>query len=92
MVLGNGFRCRSGRCETSLFGFDNNTALLAPVTDLPCFCRFYRFKIIVLSAMYLVTLGTVPLVQIIGIDGQMAVAAPQHIFLVRQQSQGKVSA
>jgi hypothetical protein len=42
--------------------------------------------------MYLKTLGAIPFVQIIGVDGQMAVPAPQHIFLFRQQDKGEVPA
>lgn len=75
-----------------LVGFNNNTALLAPVTDLPHVFRFDRFKIIALFTIYFVTLRAIFVMQVFGIDGQVAVAAPQHFFLFRQQNQGEVSA
>jgi hypothetical protein len=75
-----------------LIGFNNNTALLASVADLPRIFTFNRFKITVLFAMYFVTLRAIFVMQFFGIDRQMAVAAPQHIFLFRQQNQGEVSA
>jgi len=74
------------------FGFYNDTALLAPVKDFSLVCRFNRIKIIVLPAMYLKTLGAIPFVQFVGVNGQMAVPAPQHIFLFRQQDKGEVPA
>lgn len=74
------------------FGFYNDTALLAPVTDFSLIFRFNRIKIIVPPAMYLKTLGAIPFAQFASIDGQMAVPAPQHIFLFRQQNKGEVSA
>jgi hypothetical protein len=80
-----------GECVPS-FGFYNDTALLAPVTDVSLAFRFNLIKLIVLPAMYLTTLGAIPLMQFVGVDSQMAVPAPQHIFLFRQQDKGEVPA
>jgi hypothetical protein len=74
------------------FGFYNDPALLAPVTDVSLVFRCNLIKRIVLPAMYLKTLGAIPLMQFVGVDSQMAVPAPQHIFLFRQQDKGEVPA
>lgn len=75
------------------FGFYNDPALLASVTNFFLIFRFNRIKIIAPPAMHLKTLGAIPLfAQFVSIDGQMAVPAPQHIFLFRQQNKGEVTA
>ena len=74
------------------FCFYNDTALLAPITDFSLVFRFNLIKLIMFPAMYLKTLGAIPFVQFVGVDGQMAVPAPQHIFLFRQQDKGEVTA
>jgi hypothetical protein len=73
------------RENVSSFGFYNDTALLAPVTDFFLVYRFNRIKIVVPLAMYLKALGAIPLTQFVSIDDQMAVPAPQYILLLRQQ-------
>jgi len=74
------------------FRFYNDTALLAPVTDFSLVCRFNLIKLIMFPAMCFKTLGAIPFAQLVGVDGQMAVPAPQHIFLFRQQDKSEVSA
>jgi hypothetical protein len=78
--------------RVSSFRFYNDTAVLAPVTDFSLIFRFNLIKLIVLPAVYLKTLGAIPLMQVVGVDGQMAVPAPEHIFLFRQQDKGEVPA
>ena len=70
----------------------NDTALLAPVTDFSLVFRFNLIKIIALPAIYLKTLGAITSAQFVGVDGQMAVPAPEHIFLFRQLDKGEVPA
>jgi hypothetical protein len=76
----------------SSFGFYDNPALLTPVPDLFRACCFDLLKIIAFSAMFLEALGAVPVIQFIGVDGQMTVPTSQHIFLFRQQNEGEMPA
>ncbi|MEA2014354.1 MAG: hypothetical protein U9N38_03500 [Thermodesulfobacteriota bacterium] len=78
--------------SVALFGLNDDTALLAPVTDVTLVRCFNLIKIIVFSTMYLKTLGAISSVQFVGVDGQMAVPALEHIFLFWQLDKGEVSA
>jgi hypothetical protein len=71
--------------EQGLASFNNNAALFTAVADNPAGNGDDFLKVISLRAAGLKTFWTVTRSQLIGIDGQMAMSAPQPGALFRQE-------
>ncbi len=68
-----------------LFHLDDHTAVLTPVAGLFILC-FDLFKVGMFLSVRLVTFRAVTPLQFLGRDHQVAVPAPQPVFLLRYQN------
>jgi len=85
-------RCYCKHPRPASFDLDHGAAILAPVPHLPPVRRFDLLKVIVPLAPFLITLRAPAVAQLIGVDGQVTVTAPQDGILSLQQDKIRVPA